>query len=490
MGFTSIEEVFRYIESFTNLERSGSLFGPRTYRLDRMQILLESFGRPQLAYRTLHIAGTKGKGSTACLAAWALHEAGRRTGLYTSPHVVSYLERMEVLGEEQNLPLLLRLAGEVRAAVQGLPPQVVENFGGPNTFELLTLLGFLYFREMACTDVVVEVGIGGRLDATNLVAPVACLITPIELEHTDVLGPTLEAIATEKAGIIKPGVPVFSAAQAAEVRPVLRRVAAARGSEILFLDEELESLDTTLGRAETRLRLHLRGEAPVRYTLRLLGDYQAENAALAHLALRRALDLPGEALSRGFARATLPGRLERIGSQPPVLLDGAHTPRSVERLAESFRRLYLGPEGSPGRGVLLFAAAAGKRIEAMAGILAPMFPDIVITTPGSFRESEPRRVFEAFLALNPATILEVNPGRALELALDRAGGEPTERAGQIGGHRPPHRGKGLHRGGQARPPGRAWRPVLVTGSFYLVGEIRRLLLARHASIDTHPASGL
>jgi dihydrofolate synthase/folylpolyglutamate synthase len=456
MGFTRIEEVFRYIESFTNLERSGSLFGPRTYRLDRMQILLEGFGHPQLAYRTLHVAGTKGKGSTACLAAWALHEAGRRTGLYTSPHVASYLERMEVLGQPPDLPLLLRLADEVRAAVEGLSPAVVENLGGPNTFELLTLLAFLYFRDTACTDVVVEVGIGGRLDATNLVLPLACLITPIELEHTDVLGPTLEAIAAEKAGIIKPGVPVFSAAQDAEVRQVLRRVAAERGSRILFLDEQLQWLDTTLGREGTELCLRLRGEAKACYSLRLLGAYQGENAALAHLTLRRALDLPADALRRGFARASLPGRLERVGSQPPVLLDGAHTPRSVQRLVESFRVMFLGPDDGGGGGVLLFAAAAGKRIEAMAEILAPAFRDIVVTTPGSFRESEPRRVFEAFAARNPATILEADPGRALELVLGRAGGR---------------------------------RPVLVTGSFYLVGEIRRLLLARQPAPGQHSMVG-
>jgi dihydrofolate synthase/folylpolyglutamate synthase len=447
VSFQSTAEVFRYIESFTNLERSGSLFGPRTYRLDRMRILLEAFGNPQLAYRTLHVAGTKGKGSTACLCAWALHEAGRRTGLYTSPHVESYLERMEVLGTKPDEPLILHLADRVREAVRGLSADVVERFGGPNTFELLTLLAFLYFRETGCTDAVVEVGIGGRLDATNLVAPAACLITPIELEHTDVLGTTLPAIAAEKAGVIKAGVPVFSAAQAPEVHEVLRAAAAERGSRILFLDEQLEQLEVALGGESTEVLLQLRGEEPARYSLRLLGAHQAENAALAHTALRQALDLPEEALRRGFARASLPGRMERIGDRPPVLLDGAHTPLSVKRVAECFRALYLRPGEGPGAAVLLFAAAAGKRVEAMAEILAPQFRDIVITTPGGFRESEPHRVHEAFAARNPAAILEPEPAQALQRALLAAA-----------------------------KPGAAPRPVLVTGSFYLVGEIRRLLL--------------
>jgi dihydrofolate synthase/folylpolyglutamate synthase len=451
VAFRDLEELFHYIESFTNLERSGSLFSSRSYQLERMKLLLAAFQQPQLRCRTLHIAGSKGKGSTAVLLARALQEAGFRTGLYTSPHVESYLERIEVLGEPPDVPLLLRLGEEIRRTVQGLPEHSMRSMGPPNTFELLTLLGFCYFRERACDWVVVETGIGGRLDATNLVSPELCLITPIELEHTDVLGDTLQAIASEKAGIIKPRVPVLCGRQPEPVRAVMRRVARERGSPLLLLDEELQSLQAACDREGTEVRVGLRGEPEVELRLALIGQRQGENAALAWLALRRCLEVPEEAVRLGFSRASLPGRMELLQRQPPLVADGAHTPRSVEAVLETFRELY------GGGGVLLFAAAAGKRVAEMAEVLAEAFPAVVVTSPGSFRESHPEEVYREFLLRNPGTILEGDTGQALLKALSLAGES---------------------------------RPILVTGSFYLVGEVRSRLRRRLAQAGPGGTAGL
>jgi dihydrofolate synthase/folylpolyglutamate synthase len=436
MAFGSLEEVFRYIESFTNLEKSGSLFTARSYRLDRMQQLLERFGHPQLAYRTIHIAGTKGKGSTATLLAQALKASGVRTGLYTSPHVMSYLERMEVLGEEPNIPGLIALGEQIRTAVERLPADRTSIMGPPNTFELLTLLAFCSFRQSGCEYVVVETGIGGRLDATNLVDPELCLITPIELEHTDVLGDTLAAIAREKAGIFKPGKPVYSAPQPVEVKRELRLAAERTGSSILFLDEQLDSFQARYTPAGTELRFTLKGGQEASYSLALIGTVQAENAALVHLAAQRSLPWLLPALETGFAAARLPARMEILRREPAVVIDGAHTPRSVQTVLETFTQLF-GTDG-----VLLFAAAAGKKIPEMAAILAPAFREVVVTTPGTFRESNAREVGEAFKRLNPNTLLIPDTARALARARELAGPE---------------------------------RPLLVTGSFYLAGLVRETL---------------
>jgi dihydrofolate synthase/folylpolyglutamate synthase len=267
-----------------------------------------------------------------------------------------------------------------------------------------------------------------------VVTPALCLLTPIEREHTEVLGDTLEQIAREKGGIIKPGVPVYSAAQEPEARAVLRGIARQRGSPIAFLDEELAQLSSRYTAEGTELSLRFHGEPARSYRLAMIGDFQAENAALVDLAARRTLGLPGEALERGFLAARLPARMELLRSRPAVVLDGAHTPRSVERVLATFRALY----GSDG--VLLFGAARGKKIAEMAALLAPAFQRVVITTPGTFKESDPGQTHRLFLLLCPAARLEPDTGAALELAQELTEGR---------------------------------RPLLVLGSFYLAGEVRR-----------------
>jgi dihydrofolate synthase / folylpolyglutamate synthase len=431
------QEVFAWAESFTNYERIPLPMETRLYRLDRMRLLLGLFGGPDRGLRIIHVAGTKGKGSTAALMASVLHAAGRMTGLYTSPHVRDAFERIDIPGEPQRPELIVRLGREVRKAIDAMPAEGMPGALAPTTFELYTLLAFLYFREAGCTEAVVEVGIGGRLDATNVVMPAASVITPLDLEHTDILGDTMEKIASEKAGIIKPGIPAFVGLQPPSVKGVFRQVCGELGSPLAFLDEEALSMSSRIDTGGTSLSVRLAGEEAQEFRLSMLGDFQAENAALAYLTLHRTRpEITSAQFRDGFGATRLPGRMELRAGSPAMVLDGAHTPLAVRRLLSSFRKVF------PGEAVLLFGSVAGKNPRAMAEILAPAFPRIIVSTPGTFKESRPGEVAEIFRALNPATVLEQDPARALQRAREESGGK---------------------------------RPILVTGSFYMVSEIRRLL---------------
>jgi dihydrofolate synthase/folylpolyglutamate synthase len=435
MSFRSPDEVFAWAESFTNLERNLPPLDKRAWRLDRMQRMLDAAGSPSAAFRSFHVAGSKGKGSTAAFMAGALTASGRRTGLYTSPHVSSPLERISVDGRPPAPGLFTGVGDRARTLVDELAGSLPGGFA-PTTFELLTLLAFLAFREAGCDHAVIEVGIGGRLDATNVITPEASVVTPLDLEHTDILGDTIEEIAAEKAGIIKPGVPAFVAGRPPESKDVFRRAAALRGAPLAFLDEEAEILSVEPALGCTTFTLRFRGAEPVSFTLSMPGAFQVENAALAYLCLRRTRGGIAEAQFRaGFAAARLPGRMEIVPGSPPVVLDGAHTPLAVRRLLEAFRALY------PGGGVLLFGSVSGKRPREMAEVLAPAFDRIVISRPNAFKPSDPEEVWALFRQLHRNVELVEDPVRALARARELAGG----------------------------------RPILVTGSFYMVSEIRALL---------------
>ncbi len=288
----------------------------------------------------------------------------------------------------------------------------------------------------------VEAGIGGRLDATNVIEPEASVITPLDLEHTDVLGETIGQIASEKAGIIKGGVPAFIGLQPPLVAEVFKEAGRERGAEVTFLIEEMGNHEVELSREGTSLHLELRDGPPVDFRLSLLGEFQAENAALAYLALRRVHpEITLEQYQAGFLAARLPGRMELARRKPPLILDGAHTPLAVSRLLESFRDIFLRPS-RPRGAVLLFGSVAGKNPLAMAEILAPCFESIVISTPGRFKPSDPEEVCAIFRGINPRTVLRRHPMAALRWAQERSANA---------------------------------LPILVTGSFYMVAEIRGIL---------------
>ncbi len=438
----AVDEVFSYIESFTNLERTPGV-SMRPYRLDRMGRLLSLFGNPERAPRVVHVAGSKGKGSTAVFAASILRAAGFRVGLYTSPHVSSYKERITLAGGEIADEEFIRGFDELRSRI---PDRTVPGLPGdesPTTFELLTLLAFLMFRRLRCDWAIVETGIGGRLDATNLVQPEVAVITPIELEHTEILGKTIGEIAREKAGIIKRGSRVFCGYQLEEAYAVLQTKAAECSAPMTRLADELSSFEPEMSDYRMTVRYLWTGGACDTVRLGMTGSVQAENGALAYLIGKAILErdrFAPEAVRafvlEGLAAAGLPGRMEVARHDPLIMLDAAHTPSSIARLVDSFTRMVPAPRN------LIFGSVAGKRHEEMARILAPHFDRIVISTPGTFKKSDPTSVWRAFRRHRPAAILEPDPKAALDLALRSETGVA---------------------------------PILVTGSFYMIAEIRALI---------------
>ncbi len=443
--FRGIQEAFGYLESFTNFEQLKPHL--RDYRLDRMKALLDMFGNPERAFRSVHVAGSKGKGSTATFIASIFTAMGYRTGLYLSPHVCSYKERITLSGRDIDDAVFIRHISAIKERIDNLKPSDLPGEDLPTTFELLTLLGFMVFRDTACSWAVVETGLGGRLDATNLIVPEASVLTPIELEHTDLLGRTIPAIAGEKAGIIKPTIPVFSSAQKEEARVVFEDAARRVKAPIVFLPDVTEYRHAELSRTGTRLILKIRGGQRMEANLAMLGEVQADNAALAFLVTSSLFKnptktypglspelFPSQAKS-GLEHAFLPGRMELVKSSPPIILDAAHTPVSVQRLRESFEAICADEEA-----VLIFGAVSGKDIEGMAKVLAPSFRHIIVSKPGYFKPNDPEEVYSAFLRYNAGTTLQPDPALALREALTLSEGK---------------------------------HPILVTGSFYMVAEIRK-----------------
>ena len=431
----TFEEAFSYIESFTNFERTPGT-SMRPFRLDRMRILLERFGNPEESFKSIHISGSKGKGSTGIYIASSLVAAGFKTGLYASPHVMSYRERITIAGEEIPDPILVDRILHIKAGIEAFGPDVLPGQQQPTTFELLTLLAFLTFKTVGCTWAVIETGIGGRLDATNVLSPVATVHTPVELEHTEFLGTTIPQIAMEKAGIIKPGVPAFCGLQQQEAEDVFRAKARAVDAPIWFLAEEIPEMSPGTLFLKTGKRVSVEPGMP--------GSFQLENAALAFLATDAILASVGigETERHGFivdgiAGSRLLGRMELLQHHPPVMIDAAHTPTSVRRLLDSFANAF------PKKGILVFGSVLGKNPSAMAEVLAPGFDSIVISTPGTFKPSDPQSVYEAFCRFHGSVELILDPAEAYRRAVHLAGGS---------------------------------KPILVTGSFYMIAEVRTLLV--------------
>ncbi len=444
--------------------------------LERMRAALALLGEPHRCAPTLHVAGTNGKGSTCAFAERALRCAGLKTGLYTSPHLRHYCERIRVDGEPVSEETAAALLDEV---LQRVPWALAGGPGGPGDgdgltfFELTTLLGFLAFARAGVQVMVVEVGLGGRLDATNVVAPLACAIAPLGLEHQQYLGDTLALIAAEKAGILKPGVPAVSAGQPREAAAVLESVARSVHAPLWRpgRDYRFES------RAERSFCYQSGGAAPgggcgtSGWTVRpaalgLLGRHQRANAALAcallEQAARRGLPVTQEHAEEGLALARWPGRLERVGGQPLTLLDGAHNPHAARALAEALPDLLASMGRDPGASPGTAAAAAGPSLQGVLGVLGdkdlvgvlrpllPLFTAVHLCAPRSPRALPALALAAKVRELAPGLLCTVYPSGAEALAGARAA---------------------------AGPDG----AVLACGSLYLVGELLDAVEGRAAT---------
>lgn len=299
--------------------------------LERIRELLDRLGNPQDVLRFVHVAGTNGKGSTCAFLESILRHAGYRTGLFTSPYIIEFSDRIKVDGRNISPGDLLSATLRVREAAEQMEDH-------PTEFELMTAVAMVHFRDSACDIVVLEVGLGGRFDSTNTIRdPLACVIAPIDLDHTGILGDTVAQIAAEKAGIVKDAAPVASAVQHPEAEAVIRRACDRQGSPLYFVDRA--SIQGMPWDFSYKGRKHLR--------LGLLGSYQTENAALAietvGILRTRGLPVSESAIREGLAKTRWPGRFELVSEAPAVIVDGGHNPQGARALVDSLKL------GFPGR---------------------------------------------------------------------------------------------------------------------------------------------
>jgi dihydrofolate synthase / folylpolyglutamate synthase len=404
-----------YLYSFVDysLKKSSEL-AKAHFELGRMRTLMDLLGNPQDSYPIIHVAGTKGKGSTSAMAASALQAAGYKTGLYTSPHLQDYVERIQFNGHPITHAELVELVGLVKPAVARIP--------NLTSFEITTALAFLYFSRRNAQAAVIEVGLGGRLDATNIVTPVVSVITSLSYDHMAVLGNTLTLIAGEKAGIIKPGVPVVSSPQPEEALAVLERVAAERGAALTLVgrDVTFQALEHSLdGQTFSLLNHRSKTANPDILRIPLLGLHQVVNAASAYAALQASgLSLDEAAIRKGFSEVKWPCRFELVRREPPVVLDSAHNVDSARQL-----RLTL-DETFPDRPVFwVFSILEDKDAAGMLAELGSRVQQVIATQTDHPRVLEVGKLVSLVRSAQ-LPVLEITPAsaaleKALELADDR-----------------------------------------------------------------------
>ena len=458
--FKSSASIYEWLSRFANME-SGQT--SRSFKLDRMLILAELASHPEKCAPSIHVAGSKGKGSVTGMIAAILEASGIKTGRYESPHVNDFRERIAMgkgfFAEETYISAgneLRELVKKLNLAKKHKIFDASHDDGEePTFFELMTLWFFLCSRHAQVNAMAVETGMGGRLDATNILSPLVSVITLIELEHTEYLGKTIAAIAGEKAGIIKKGRPLILAEQTSEALEVFRKNTALKKSHLLYFPDYAKVYDIKINDEGTSfsLAINTSGMTGVNKEKQIYsdlfipmpGEVQAKNAGLAILSVKAAFPQTGEEhIREGLAGFSLAARFEKISHAPAIVVDGAHTPHSLDLCLRSFASLY-------GKGaILIFGCAAGKDIVSMAKQCAPIFSRIIITRPGTFKKSFPDEIFTIFsreaenmaqapeILFIPDTLDAID--QAIKLALENN------------------------------------LPVLGTGSFYLAGEIRNKVI--------------
>ena len=418
-----------YPDSVQFLYSLGNEIKTAKLGLDRIRVVLDALGRPQDRLRFIHIAGTNGKGSTCAMIEAGLRAAGQRTGLFTSPHLTEPTERIRIDGRPIAASRFAEAFDRVHAAVEQLLADGAIDLHA-TYFETVTAMALLVFAEEAVDRVVLEVGLGGRLDATNVVTPELCVITPIDFDHEAFLGKSLESIAGEKAGILKPGIPAVFARQRLEAAEVLDRQATATGIAVdRTAEHPIRDLMLTTRGSEFRL-----DDLAIRCPL--AGEHQVENAVTAAVALVR-LGIPRRAIEGGIARTEWPGRLEHISEGPEIILDGAHNPAGARALAAYIDRFYAGRPIT-----LIYGAMRDKAVAEIAGVLFPRAARVIATAP-----RQPR-------ALSPDVIREIAEHPNLQCAPD-IGSALSRIEGET---------------------------VFITGSLFLVAEARALIRP-HAGDD-------
>jgi len=448
---------FQFLLSRVDYERFHAMHDyAQALRLERMNQLLERIGSPHLRLPAVHIAGTKGKGSVAAMIAAMLTEAGYRTGLYTSPHLERLEERIRLDGRCCSRSEMSALIDQLRPAIEQLDAlAAADNAVGPTFFEILTAMAMRYFVDRQSQIAVLEVGLGGRLDATNVCRPVLCVITSISFDHTQQLGNTLAAIAGEKAGIIKPGVPVVSGVVEDEPREVIRGVCRNMGCPLLELGVDFDFRywpARHLEQSDQAARIDFFSPPGVAVAglqglrMPMLGFHQAVNAAVALAAIlqlsRQGWQTSPEAIGRAFGRLHWPGRIELLARRPAVILDSAHNVASVEALTHTIAESF-----SAARRVLVFGTTQDKDIAGMLACLLRFFDEVVFTQYSNNPRAVPAEQLRAAAQAITGRQYPVypRPEQAWHFARSAAGPDDL---------------------------------ICITGSFYLAGQMRAIIGGR------------
>jgi dihydrofolate synthase/folylpolyglutamate synthase len=400
-----------YLYSFVDYSlKHISELAKAEFNLDRMFALMKELGNPHTKYPIIHVAGTKGKGSVCALCASALQAAGYKTGLYTSPHLLDYVERIQIKGEPISHEQLVELVEEIKPVVARIPKLT--------TFEITTAIAFVAFAKENVDAAVFEVGLGGRLDATNVITPKVSVITSLSYDHMAVLGDTLAKIASEKAGIIKEGVPVVSSPQKEEALQVLDRVATEKKSPFSLVgkDVKFERLTSSLDGQSLHITDNLR-HSTLDVRLPLLGLNQIENAATAYVALKTSgLEISNEAINKGFSEVKWPARFQVVRREPPVVIDSAHNRDSALHLRETL------DENFPDRPVIMvFCALEDKDIPGMLEELKPRLERVVATHADHPRAPSAEWIAEQVRKVGIPVEAVTPVASALERALELAG---------------------------------------------------------------------
>lgn len=446
MKTVSTFEFTNWLEKFINFERWPQ---KEILNLRNMFLCASYFGNPQNAYKSVHIAGSKGKGSLSIMISSILSEYGFKTGLYTSPHVMDFRERVSIAGTFFSDTSYSKAYAKVMEGFKTLLKE--DSSFDPSWFEIVTLLSFVMFKDEGCIWAVFETGMGGRLDTTNVLLPECCVLTPIELEHCQYLGDTKEKIAAEKAGIIKEAKPVFCSEQEEGVLKVFREKAEDMRSPFFYLPEMLEepieaipSLEgLKVGFAFKRGGVGSLFKRPISTQLKFIDTVQAKNAALAACTVKYLIpEINEETIEKGLSVAWLPARFEVLRKEPLVIVDGAHTEKSIDYCVQTYKRV------SDQKAIVLFACADDKNTKAIAPLFQDVASKIYITIPGTFKKSDIHKARADFEAFYRERGIECNSSEdyqdMIRVAFENARFENV--------------------------------PLLITGSFYLVAEAKKIIV--------------
>jgi dihydrofolate synthase / folylpolyglutamate synthase len=412
-----LDQALDFIYSFIDYERQRDPRVKTTWDLRRVTLLLEKLGNPQLKSKTVHIAGSKGKGSIAAMTASVLTQAGYNTGLYTSPHLHFFNERIRVNNRMISNDEIIEVIAEIKPSVEAVNNEAT--YGKLTTFEVTTALGFYYFAQKKVDFQVIEVGLGGRLDATNVLQPDVCVITPISYEHTDLLGNTLTAIAGEKAGIIKNGSVVVSSPQVDEADAALASACQKQGAKLIRVGKDITFKSRRFD--DIQQSFFVKGRlGNYELTIPLLGQYQLSNAATAVATLEVLIEKGNtillSSMVKGMKEVNWEGRLQVLSRHPLVVADGAHNVDSAQKLRQALQQYFKFEKA-----VLVIGMSSDKDLAGIVAELAPVFPQVIVTKSTHPRAMATKPIAAEFLKYDIDAYQTDDISIAMPLALSLAG---------------------------------------------------------------------